>query len=88
MKTRLIFITLFLLTCLNVMACPVCEKQQPKVLRGITHGAGPQSDWDYVIIGVVALIVIVTLVYTIRFLVRPGENQKQHIKNIILDSWQ
>ena len=32
------------------IACPVCEKQQPKILQGITHGSGPQSNWDYIII--------------------------------------
>ncbi|WP_222837320.1 hypothetical protein [Dyadobacter fermentans] len=32
-------------------ACPVCGENQPKPLRGITHRAGPESRWDYVIIG-------------------------------------
>ena len=67
-------------------ACEVCKKQQPKVLQGITHGAGPQSDWDYVIVGGMAVIVAITLFYSIRWLVKPGEKENSHIKNIILNS--
>lgn len=67
-----------------VNACPVCEKQQPKLLRGITHGAGPQSNWDWLIVGIMTLITLLVLVYTIRFLIKPGEQQTQHIKHQIL----
>jgi hypothetical protein len=66
-------------------ACEVCKKQQPKPLRGITHGAGPQSDWDYVIVGVMSVIVLVTLFYSVKWLVRPGEKNSSHIKNSILN---
>jgi phage shock protein PspC (stress-responsive transcriptional regulator) len=66
-------------------ACEVCKKQQPKVLRGITHGAGPQSDWDYVIVGVITVVVVITLFYSIKWLVKPGEEEISHIKNSILN---
>jgi hypothetical protein len=65
------------------MACEICKKQQPKVLKGITHGVGPQSEWDYVIVGVTALIVVVSLFYSIKWIIRPGEGEKEHIKNSI-----
>lgn len=64
-------------------ACEVCLKQQPKVLRGITHGAGPQSDWDYVAVGVTALVMVISLFYSIKWIIHPGEKEKGHIKNII-----
>lgn len=65
-------------------ACEVCQKRQPKPLRGITHGAGPDSNWDYLIIALVAAIVVVSLVYSVKWLIRPGERDAAHIKNSIL----
>lgn len=67
-----------------VMACAACEKQQPKILQGITHGSGPQSNWDYLIISVTAVIVLVTLVLSVNWLIRPGERSASHIKQWIL----
>lgn len=66
-------------------ACPVCEKQQPKLLQGISHGAGPQSNWDFIIIGSVAVVVICTLFFSIKWLIRPGEKNNDHIKYFILN---
>lgn len=68
-----------------VVACDVCQKQQPKILRGVAHGAGPQSDWDYVIVGVTAVIALVSLVYALRWMIKPGEKSRDHIKHSILN---
>ena len=67
------------------LACEICKKQQPKVLAGITHGAGPDSDWDYVIVGFMVLIVVVSLAYSIKWIIYPGEKGKEHIKHSILN---
>mgnify|MGYP001452706361 CR=1 FL=1 len=67
-----------------LLACPVCEKQQPDILKGITHGAGPQSDWDYVIVWAMVLIVFITLVFSLKWIFRPGEKSTQHIKRLVL----
>jgi hypothetical protein len=66
-------------------ACPMCEKQQPKILRGVVHGGVPQSKWDYLIVWVVAIITVITLFYAIKWLVRPGEKHSNHIKHTILN---
>ena len=66
-------------------ACPVCERNQPKLLKGVVHGAGPDSQWDYLIIGIVALIVVLTLFFSVKWLVKPGENHINHIKRTILN---
>jgi len=66
-------------------ACSVCEKQQPKILRGITHGAGPEGRFDYVIIWIMVVITMATLYYSIKWLVRPGEKSGRHIKRFILN---
>lgn len=76
---------LFLCTTLIVNACPECEKQQPKILKGIAHGAGPQSQWDYVIVWGMVAIVLITLFYTLKFMIKPNENKRNHIKNTILN---
>ena len=76
---------LLALVATGAWACPVCEKQQPKVLRGVAHGAGPENDWDYLIVGVIAVTVLITLFYSIKWLVRPGEAAPSHIKRNVLD---
>ncbi|MGY0039392.1 hypothetical protein [Pedobacter sp. NJ-S-72] len=68
----------------SVFACPACEKQQPKLLRGITHGAGPDGNWDYAIITIAVIIVLFTLFYSVKWLVKPGEEAESHIKQIII----
>lgn len=55
------------------------------MLENITHGAGPQSDWDYVIIIVGVVIVSLTLFYSLKFLIRPQEKDPNHIKNIVVN---
>ena len=64
-----------------IVACTVCGKQQPKITRGITHGTGPQSDWDYVIVCATALIVLISLYYAIKWIAKPGESENSHIKH-------
>ena len=65
-------------------ACPVCERNQPKVLRGIVHGAGPDSNWDYISIWMTILIALVALFFSIKWLIKPGEKNLDHIKYSIL----
>lgn len=80
------YLTLILFFLINVtaFACSVCEKQQPKMLQGITHGTGPQSNWDYVIIWAVAIIVVATLFFSLKWLIWPGERSSDHIKRTVL----
>ena len=73
------------LPALSVLACPVCEKQQPEILRGITHGTGPNSSWDYVIVWSAVVIVLFTLYFSVKWLIRPGERSQTHIKRFILN---
>jgi hypothetical protein len=85
MKKTISLIALLLIT-VSAWACPVCEKQQPKILRGITHGAGPQSNWDYVIIWSMVAIVAFTLFFSVKWLIRPGEQAEGHIKRSIFNN--
>jgi len=64
-------------------ACPACEKAQPRMLRGITHGAGPDSRWDYLIVLLAVIITLLTLFYSVKWLIRPGERSATHIKHSI-----
>lgn len=76
----------YMLTGLSAFACPVCERNQPKVLKGITHGAGPESQWDYVIVLTTAAITLLTLFFTVKWIMRPGEKSQMHIKRVILNN--
>jgi len=81
----LALIVIMLTQSVPVMACDACEKQQPKLLKGITHGAGPDSKWDYVIVAVMICITLYVLIATVKCLFRPSEKNKEHIKRIILN---
>lgn len=84
-KKKKVLLTIVLLFISFIgMGCPVCERNQPKILQGITHGSGPQSQWDYLIIGVTTLIVLFTLFYSLKYLIKPGEKSSDHIKRTIL----
>lgn len=81
------FLTLLIILCSQIIwACPVCEKQQPKITQGLTHGAGPQSNWDWVIIGVITAITVFTFIYSLKYLIKPGEKNPNHIKQSILSN--
>ena len=83
MKKTIVLLSL-LFVHFAVYACPVCERNQPKFMRGIVHGAGPDSNWDYVSIGITGIIAILTLIYSIKWLIKPNENNVNHIKYSIL----
>lgn len=86
MKVRTSLILLFVLLAQMVSACPVCEKQQPKITQGLTHGAGPQSNWDWVIIAFITAITVLTFVFSLKYLIKPKEKNTNHIKRLILNS--
>lgn len=69
----------------GIYACPVCDKQQPKILRGIAHGAGPDNTIDYAIVIVMSIIVLLTLFYSVKYIVKPKENNADHIKRTIIN---
>lgn len=86
MKKGLLVI-FFILMHFKGAACPVCDARQPKVLRGITHGQGPESNWDYLIISVMGGIVLLTFFFSVKWLISPGEKSGTHIKRTIMN-WQ
>lgn len=89
MNRKKSFLILFLLLAVKIAgACPVCERNQPEILKGITHGAGPESQWDYLIVWTTAAIVLVTLFLSLKWLIRPGEHSNEHIKRTILNNPQ
>ncbi|GAB0157743.1 hypothetical protein CHRYSEOSP005_30250 [Chryseobacterium sp. Alg-005] len=67
-----------------VFACDACRLQQPNVTRNLTHGTGPESNWDWFIIIIVILITLVALGYSVKYLISPGEKEESHIKYSVL----
>ncbi len=74
----------FLFTASTTLACPVCDRNKPAVLKGISHGVGADNSWDYLIVGAIAGVVLITLFYSIKWLIRPGESSENHIKRMVL----
>lgn len=88
MKFKLLTITLAaLLVCAAAArACPDCATSQPRILRAISHGPGPDSRWDYLIALAFVIITLFTGFYSVKWLIRPGESAKTHIKRFILNN--
>ena len=84
---KIIALTLFfaLQNTVQLYACTVCKSQQPKVLQGITHGAGPESIGDYFIILSSCFLVLITFVMSLQYLIKPKEGSPHHIKHMILE---
>lgn len=82
----MIFLMLLSLPGIAAMACPACEKQQPKLLRGITHGAGPSGPLDMILVWLMVGVVVLTLFYSVKWLIKPGEKSPDHIKRFILNN--
>ncbi|MDP9959364.1 hypothetical protein [Chryseobacterium lathyri] len=82
MKNRLkkiLSVTLILLVN-YALACDACKLQQPEVTKDLTHGTGPESNWDWFIVGIVILITVLAFIYSVKYLIKPGEKDKKHIK--------
>jgi hypothetical protein len=84
MKKTIVFLVAVLLG-VCVRACPACEAAQPKLLKGVVHGRGPENGWDYLILCTALVVFLLSLFYSVKFLVRPRENSAGHIKYFILN---
>ena len=84
MKKRILF-SIFLFFGIFLMACPACEKQQPELLRGISHGTGPAGNSDYIIIIATAIIVLLSFILFMKYSLFPKEKSAKHIKRKILN---
>jgi uncharacterized protein HemY len=82
---KFILIIVFFAARVIVAACPACTSQQPKILRGNTHGTGPQNNWDYVIVLIAVAVVLFTLFFSVKWLLHPGEKNSSHIKQFIFN---
>jgi len=67
-----------------ISACDACKLQQPKITKNIAHGVGPESNWDYIIVGAVTLSAIGMFFLALKFLIVPKERNTSHIKYSIL----
>ena len=86
LRKRVTGMLLFLVAAIPVLGCPVCDRNQPSVLKGISHGAGPESRWDYLIVWITVVIVLLTLFFSVKWIIRPGEKSDAHIKRMILNN--
>ena len=83
---KIIFFTIFVIIQQIMYACPVCERANKNKLFGkIGHNAQPTSTFDYIWVWIMIIITLYTLYYSIKYLVKPNENNKNHIKYSILN---
>jgi hypothetical protein len=83
---KIISILGLLISYTSMYACPVCERANAKKAFGsISHGTGPNSNWDYVIVWITIIISVIALFYSIKWVIKPAEKNANHIKNSILN---
>jgi hypothetical protein len=82
---KILFSVILLAGFMTAYSCPACKKQQPSILKDITHGSGPQSEWDYLIISGAIVVVLATLFFSLKYLLSPGEESEKHIKRLALN---
>ncbi len=82
----ILVIVLILQTPVGLWACEICKENQPKLLRGLTHGSGPKGTIDFIIIWSSVIIVLITMYFFIKYLVKPGEKSAEHIKYIVVQN--
>ncbi len=86
MKKFLSFLILFTVQAGMILyACDVCEDSQPKLLKGITHGAGPQGFFDYAMLYGSGIVVLVVLIWSVKLMIKPKESNPDHIKYIVVE---
>ena len=71
MKKNLLSLLTMLLLALPTLACPVCQKSQPKGFANITHGVGPGGPFDYFMLYGSIAVVVLTFGLFFRHLFRP-----------------
>lgn len=84
MRKFLLCFMAFFASLVPAWACDVCKRSQPALLQDISHGTGPQSDSEYYIIAAAVILVVFCLIYSLKYLLKPGERNPNHIKNHIL----
>lgn len=82
LKTKLAAAILFFFVQSSLFAQILCETE-PATTDGNLQNSNRLL--DATIIGVAVVIVIFTLVMSIKYLFKPGENNPEHIKNIVKD---
>lgn len=83
---KTIFSLVILIAGFASYACPVCERAKAKTAFGsISHGTGPTSNWDYIAVWMTIIAVVLTLFFSIKYLVKPKEKNNDHIKYTILN---
>lgn len=66
----------------SLFAQLTCEKVSPLGTAGADDSKGFM---DAVIIGIAVIIVLFTLIMSMKYLFKPGEKDPNHIKNIVRD---
>ncbi len=84
MKKLILTLTSLLVAFISY-ACKVCDRNKVNAIDKIGHGNGPDSNWDYVIVVIIGLIAVITLIYSIIWIIKPGEKNTDHIKYSILN---
>lgn len=87
MKKYIILLLIIILK-LDAMASVPCSNQSTGKFGESAPGAGPDSNWDYLIVLVMVIITLYVLIATIKCFVKPGEKSDKHIKRMIFNDIQ
>lgn len=65
------------LSLLNMVAMAFDEyRRQSRITREATHSVGPRTEWDYLVLWCAALVAVISLIYTIVWIISPGDKSR------------
>ena len=64
---------------------PARKKGGTEIMHDMSHMAGPQAAWEYVLVAVAVIIVGWVFYLAFKYTLKPGEEQADHIKRRILE---
>lgn len=69
------------------LACESCKagSNRSAFWEFFSHGDSPEGNVDYLIFAIGIIIVLLTLIYSLKYLIYPNERDKNHIKYKILN---
>ncbi|RFZ91159.1 hypothetical protein D0C36_19660 [Mucilaginibacter conchicola] len=69
----------------TAFACDACKKQK-SLFTGISHGRGPESNWDYLIVALMIVVTLYVLFAALKCMFKSSENHRSHIKYTFIES--
>lgn len=75
---------IFILITQVALSCPVCDREKAnQVTLGLSHGAGPDHNWEWLVVAGMAGITLFALFLAIKYFIKPDNAKTNEFKKSI-----